>query len=375
MRVFASILSVVVSVGVVRAEPITVWIGMAAPRHGETEGIYRTTLDTESGSLGQPELAAEIAAPGFLVVNPDGDRLYSLCQLATGKGGVAAFEISSDRQSLRLLNTQPTGDGEACHITIDPTARCLFTAQYGNGSVCVFPLSADGTIEPRSAHVRHTGSGPNRARQEGPHPHWVGTDPANRFLCVPDLGADQIVIYRTDLGAGKIEPHGRGRCPAGAGPRHMKFHPNGRFAYVVNELQLSVTAFQYDSAAGTLAAMQTVSTLPEKLREVPCSGSEIRVHPSGRFLYAANRGHDSIAAFQIDPDSGELTFIEREAVRGSHPRNFNIDPTGKWLLAAGRDSNTISLFRIDAKTGSLVYTGATVNSPSPICVEFQPLPY
>ena len=155
----------------------------------------------------------------------------------------------------------------------------------------------------------------------------------------------------------------------------MKFHPNGRFAYVVNELQLSVTAFQYDSAAGTLAAMQTVSTLPEKLREVPCSGSEIRVHPSGRFLYAANRGHDSIAAFQIDPDSGELTFIEREAVRGSHPRNFNIDPTGKWLLAAGRDSNTISLFRIDAKTGSLVYTGATVNSPSPICVEFQPLPY
>ena len=374
MRVFASILSVVVSVGVVRAEPITVWIGMAAPRHGETEGIYRTTLDTESGSLGQPELAAEIAAPGFLVVNPDGDRLYSLCQLATGKGGVAAFEISSDRQSLRLLNTVPTGDGEACHVTIDPTARCLFTAQYGTGSVCVFPLSAAGVIESRSAHVRHAGSGPNRVRQEGPHPHWVGTDPTNHFLCVPDLGADQVVIYRTDLDAGKIEPHGRGRCPAGAGPRHMKFHPNGRFAYVVNELQLSVTAIQYDSAAGTLEAMQTVSTLSEKLHEVPCSGSEIRVHPSGRFLYAANRGHDSIAAFQIDPDSGELTFIEREAVRGSHPRNFNIDPTGKWLLAAGRDSNTISLFRIDAKTGSLVYTGTTINSPAPICIEFQPRP-
>jgi 6-phosphogluconolactonase len=370
MRVFASILSLVVSVGVVRAEPIMVWIGMAAPRDGETEGIYRTTLDTESGALGTPKLAAEISAPGFLAVSPDGNRMYSLCRLPNGEGGVAAFEVSSDRQSLRLLNTQPTEDGEACHITIDPTARCLFTAQYGTGSVCAFPLAADGTIGPRSAHVRHAGSGPNRARQEGPHPHWVGTDPTNRFLFVPDLGADQIVIYRIDLGAGKIEPHGRGRCAAGAGPRHMKFHPNGRYAYVVNELQLSVTAFQYDSAAGTLEAMQSVSTLPEKLREVPSSGSEIRIHPSGRFLYAANRGHDSIAAFQIDPDSGELTFIEREAVRGSHPRNFNIDPTGKWLLAAGRDSNTISLFRIDAETGSLVYTGTTVNSPSPICIAF-----
>ena len=370
MRVFASILSLVVSVGVVRAEQVTVWIGMAAPRAGEAEGIYRTTLDTESGSLGTPELAAEIAAPGFLTLHPDGTRLYSLCRLPNGEGGVAAFDISSDRQSLRLLNTRPTGDGEACHLAVDPTARCLFTAQYGTGSVCVFQLSADGAIGPRSAHVRHAGSGPDRARQEGPHPHWVGTDPANRFLFVPDLGADQIVIYRTSLYTGSIEPHGRGRCPAGAGPRHMKFHPNGRFAYVVNELQLSVTAFQYDRETGTLQPMQNISTLPEKLREVPSSGSEIRIHPGGRFLYAANRGHDSIAAFEIDPDSGRLTFIEREAVRGSHPRDFNIDPTGKWLLAAGRDSNTISLFRVDTDTGGLIYSGMTVNSPAPICIAF-----
>jgi 6-phosphogluconolactonase len=294
--------------------------------------------------------------------------------LPNGEGGVAAFEISEDGQSLRLLNTQATGDGEACHLTLDPTARCLFTAQYGTGSVCVYPLAADGTISPRSAHIRHTGSGPNRTRQEGPHPHWVGTDRANRFLFVPDLGADQIVIYRTDLAAGRIEPHGAGRGPAGAGPRHLKFHPNGRFAYVINEMQLSVTAFEYDAEAGTLAAMQTISTLPEKLREGANSGSEIRIHPSGQFLYAANRGHDSIAAFEIDPDSGRLAFIEREAVRGSHPRNFNIDPTGKWLLAAGRDSNTISLIRIDAETGSLAYTGTTVNSPAPICIELPSLP-
>jgi 6-phosphogluconolactonase len=155
----------------------------------------------------------------------------------------------------------------------------------------------------------------------------------------------------------------------------MKFHPNGRFAYVINELDLSVTAFEYDADenAGThmLTDLQTITTLPEELREGANSGSEIRVHPTGRFVYAANRGHDSIAAFEIDPESGKLKFIEREAVRGSHPRNFNVDPTGKWLLAAGRDSNTISLFRIDADTGGLVYTGTTVNSPAPICIEFS----
>jgi 6-phosphogluconolactonase len=374
VRFILALIVFFVSVATGRAEPLTVWIGMGAPRHGEAEGIYRTTLDSESGALAQPQLAIQIAAPGFLALAPNGKCLYSVCRLPNGEGGVAAFEISADSESLRLLDTEPTGDGEACHLAIDPTGRCLFTAQYGTGSVCAYRLAADGAIAARSAHVRHEGSGPNRARQEAPHAHWVGTDPANRFLFVPDLGADQIVIYRTDLQAGRIEPHGAGRCSAGAGPRHMKFHPNGRFAYVVNELDLSVTAFEYDDEAGTLAAFQTISTLPEKLREIPSSGSEIRIHPSGRFLYAANRGHDSIAAFAIDRESGRLTFIEREAVRGSHPRNFNIDPTGRWLLAAGRDSNTISLFRIDRQTGALAFTGTTVNSPSPICIELCPAP-
>jgi len=369
-RLAIAFVSLLLLVDSAHAEEVTVWIGMGAPRFGETEGVYRATLDTDTGKLSEPTLVVELKSPGFLVLNADGSRLYSLCQIKGGEPGVAAFEVLPDGKSLRLLNLQPTGDGEACHVTLDPTGRCLFTAQYGNGSICAFPLGADGTIKPRSAHVRHTGTGPNKARQEAPHPHWVGTDPTNRYLCVPDLGADQIVIYRTDLEKGTIEPHGVGRCSAGAGPRHMKFHPNGKFAYVANELDLSVTVFQYDAEAGSLSAIQTLSMLPEKLREAPNSASEIRLDPSGRFLYAAIRGHDSIAAFSIDPDSGRLTFVEREAVRGSHPRNFNVDPTGKWLLAAGRDSNTLSLFRIDDQTGGLVYTGTTVNSPSPICVEF-----
>jgi len=356
----------------VRAERIQVWIGMSAPRFGEPEGIYRTTLNTEDGALAKPELAAEIGAPQFLAMGQNGKRMYAVCRLPDGEAGVAAFEIADDGKSLRLLNTQPTGDGESCHLAVDPSARTLFTAQYGTGSVCAFPLKEDGTIGTRTAHIRHTGSGPNRQRQEGPHPHYVSPDPTNTFLMVPDLGADQIVIYKTDLTAAHIEPHGAGRSPAGAGPRHMKFHPSGKFAYVLNELDLSVTAFKYDEKAGTLTEIQTISTLPAELREVPSSGSEIRMHPSGKFLYTANRGHDSIAAFKIDLQTGKLAFIEHESIRGCHPRNFNIDPTGNLLVVAGRDSNTLSSFRINGDTGGLTCAGSVVNSPSPICVEFGP---
>lgn len=373
MRSIIALLSLLFLSGGVSARQATVWIGTTTPRGGQSKGIYRATMDLETGELSKPALAAEIASPGFVALHPSGTRLYSVCGLPDGQGGVAAFEISEDRQSLRLLNTQPTGDGGAAHLAVDKTGRCLFTAQYGGGSVAVFPLDAEGRILPRSALVEHEGSGPNEARQKGPHPHWVGVDPANRFLFVPDLGIDQVVIYRMDLQAGRIEPHGSAGCPPGGGPRHMKFHPNGKFAYVVNELGMSITAFEYDAEAGVLDPIQTISTLPEKLREIPNTASEIRIHPSGRFVYAANRGHDSIAAFKIDPASGKLTFIEREAIRGSWPRNFNLDPDGKWLLAAGRNSNTISVFRIDPQSGGLIYTGKTVNCPTPICIEFQPL--
>ncbi len=352
------------------AETVSVWIGTTTPRRGESKGIYHATLDLASGHLSKPALAAALESPGFVTLRPDGKRLYSVCRLPDGRGGgVAAFEISENAKSLRLLNTQPIGDGGAAHLALDKTGRYLFTAQYGGGSVAVFPLDADGQIRPRSDLVEHQGSGPNKARQKSPHPHWVGVDPENRFLFVPDLGIDQVVIYQVDLKKGKIEFHGTGQCPTGGGPRHMKFSPNGKHAYVLNELQLSVTVFQYDAKAGTLNPIQTISTLPESLREVRNSASEIRVHPSGRFVYAANRGHDSIAAFRVDPENGKLTFVEREAVRGSWPRNFNLDPSGKWLLAAGRNSNTIAVFHVDPQAGGLVFTGKSVNCPTPICIE------
>jgi 6-phosphogluconolactonase len=351
----------------------SVWIGMSAPTNGQKEGIYRTTLDTKTGALTAPELAAEIGAPEFLAIHPNGKRLYAACKLADGKPGVASYEISEDKHSLKLINSEPTGDGGACHLAVDHSGRLLFTAQYGTGTVAVFPLASDGKILPRSELVKHEGTGPNKQRQEAPHPHWVGADPSNRFLLVPDLGSDRIVIYEIDFETGKLVPHGFGSCPPGSGPRHLVFHPNGKFAYVVNELQISVTVFEYDKKAGTLKPIQTVESLPEDLRENACSGAEICVHPEGTSLYASTRGHDSVSVFRIDPETGKLTFAEREAIRGSHPRSVNLDPKGNWLLAAGRDSNTISAFQIDPKTGGLVYSGKIVNSPAPICVEFQPV--
>ena len=204
----------------------------------------------------------------------------------------------------------------------------------------------------------------------------IGSAPTQptAILFVPDLGSDRIAIYEIDFEDGKLIPHGHGTCPPGSGPRHFVFHPNGRFAYVINELHISVTAFEYDAKAGTLKAIQTIDSLPEDLRETQSSGAEICIHPGGKLLYVSNRGHDSISAFRIDPETGRLTFIEREPIRGSHPRAFNLDPKGEWLLAAGRDSNTISAFRIDEKSGGLVFSGKIVNSPAPISVEIQPMP-
>lgn len=354
------------------AQESTVWLGTTRSEGSESKGIYRATFDSDTGVLSSTELAAEVTSPGFVVLHPNGKLLYAVCQLPDGQGGgVAAYKISKDKK-LTLLNAQPIGDGGAAHLAVDATGSCLFTAQYGGGSVAVFPLDGEGRISERTCLVKHEGSGPDQERQQGPHPHYVGIDPGNRFLLVPDLGIDKVMIYEMDLSGGQIKQHGFGKCVPGGGPRHLKFHPNGKFVFVLNELKMSVTVFKYDADQGTLSLIQTTSTLPKHMQEIPNKSSEIRIHPSGKFVYAANRGHDSIAAFRVDPSSGKLTFIEREAIRGSWPRNFSLDPSGKWLVAAGRNSNTLSVFELDQETGQLLFTGRVVNSPSTICVTFQP---
>ncbi|HVT27136.1 MAG TPA: lactonase family protein [Lacipirellulaceae bacterium] len=371
MRISNLVITVLLLSGAAHAEQATVWIGMTTPTGGEREGIYRATLDEQTGALDRPVLAAAVRNPEFLALDANGARLYAACHLENGSGGVAVFKVAGDRRSLQFLNAEPTGGGQACHLATDRIGRCLFSAQYGGGSVSAYPIASDGHILPRSTLVHLSGTGPNHVRQEGPHPHWVGTDSANRYLFVPNLGSDEVVIYELDHARCKLKPHGAGHCPPGSGPRHLVFHPNGRFAYVVNEMKVTVTAFRYDATAGSLTAMQTVDLLPDKRPSEKNTAAEICMHPSGRFLYASIRGDDSVTALRIDPDTGRLSFVQNEAVRGSHPRSIGLDPLGKWLLAAGRDSNTIAVFRIDPETGGLAYSGHIVNSPAPICVVTQ----
>jgi len=355
-----------------RAEMIDVWIGTS--RAKPSKGIYHCTLNTETGRLSNTELAAEIIGPGFLAMHPKLNVLYAVGTL-DGKPCVAAYRIETagNISTLRFVNSAEIGDGGAAHIAVDRTGKTLLTAQYGGGSVAVFSLNDDGALNKRTQIVEHQGgSKVVERRQESPHPHWCGFSPDNRFAFVPDLGLDKVVIYRVDAATSKIEPHDAAEVPPGGGPRHMKFHSSGKWVYVLNELALSVSVFDYDQNSGTMTRKQTINTVPpEQLaKEKFKSASEIRVHPSGRFVYSANRGHDTITAFGVDEASGELEVIERENVRGATPRNFNLDPSGRWLLAAGQDSHTLAAFEVDQETGELAYNRSVVTAPAAICVLF-----
>ena len=234
--------------------------------------------------------------------------------------------------------------------------------------VASLPLDADGNIKPPTSKILHEGSSINPQRQSEAHPHWIGVSPDGRFVLVPDLGLDQVVVYRLDPNQHTLTRSGAGQVPPGDGPRHLKFHRNGKWAYVLNELGLTVTGFQYDEQTGRLDPFQTVTALPKsEVKQILTSGSEIRMHPNGKFAYAGIRGHDVIAVFAID-ELGKLTLVEREPVRGSWPRNFGISPSGKWLLAAGAESNTVAVFGIDPDSGRLTFTRHIVNVPGCICV-------
>ena len=361
------------SANLANADSIDVWIGTSAA--APSKGIYHCTLDREHGGLSQPVLAAEIVGPGFLAMHPSGSHLYAVGSLDEVPS-VAAYAInkSDDRPTLKLVNSLPVGDGAACHVAVDPRGRTLLTAQYGSGSVAAFSLNPDGSLNERTTLVRHEGgSGVDASRQSKPHAHWIGFSPDNRFVYVPDLGLDKVMIYRHDANQATIQPSGSARVPAGGGPRHMKFHPNGKWAYVLNELALSVTKFNHNPETGELTPRQTIPTVPktELTKELTASASEIRIHPNGKFLYSANRGHDTITAFRIQPESGDLAVIEIQNARAAEPRNFNLDPSGKWMLVAGQYSHTLGVFTVDPTTGTLQYSRNIIHTPAPICVLFQ----
>ncbi len=353
---------------------IDVWIGTGGGK--PSQGIYHTTLDLRNGRLGRVSLAAEINGPGFLAMHPERHTLYAVGTL-DGKPSLVAYGIEREgsRSQLVLRNAVEIGDGGAAHVCVDQTGRTVLTAQYGGGSVAVFALRDDGSIRERTQLIEHQGASlADPRRQRAPHPHWTGVSPDNRFAFVPDLGLDKVIIYRLDAAKSRLEPHGEAAVPPGGGPRHMKFHPSGKWIYVLNELDLSVSVFDYDAEQGTMKIKQTLPTVPKEQlqKERFKSCSEIRVHPNGRFIYAANRGHDTITVFRVDPRSGEISVVEREFMRGATPRNFNLDPSAKWLIAAGQASYTLASFAVDGATGELAFTGSVVHAPKPICVLFQP---
>lgn len=350
------------------AKSISVYIGTYTG--GGSGGIYRTTLDLHTGALAEPVLAAQTRNPSFVELHPSGKYLYAVSE-GGGAGAVTAFAIDPTGD-LKRLNQQPSGGAGPCHINVDHAGRNVLVANYGSGSASVIPIRPDGSLGSPTGFVQHTGSGPNAGRQKGPHAHSVNVSPDDRFAFVADLGIDRIMIYKLDVDAGTIvanDPPFASLAP-GAGPRHFAFTPDGKYAYVINELNSTMTAFAYDSATGALAEVQTVPTLPAGF-----AGSsycaEVRVHPSGRFLYGSNRGHDSIVVYRVDPAHGALSFVEHETAGIKTPRNFNIDPTGAFCLVANQDGDSVVVFRIDPQTGALEPTSHKISVGRPVCIRFR----
>ena len=370
----AGVIMMSLSLGFAHAATIDVWFGTSTPRNGMSKGIYHAAFDTETGKLRGVELAAEISGPGFLAKHPSGKMLYAAASDG-GQPSIVAYRIEGGDGKAKLVKdgSVPIGDGGAAHVSVSRDGKAVLSAQYGAGSTACFSLDESGSLIERTDLQEHpVGSGVIAGRQDKAHAHWTGTSPDDRFAFVPDLGMDKVVIYEIDTDNASLTPHGYGVCPPGGGPRHMKFHPNGKLVYVLNELALSVTVFDYDSEAGTMDAIQTIETLPEsvKAKEVFNSSSEICVHPSGKFVYAANRGNDTITAYSVDESTGKLALIEVEPIRGAWPRNFNLDPTGRWLLAAGQNTNSISIFKVNQDTGELQFTKDAVYVPQSICILF-----
>jgi 6-phosphogluconolactonase len=336
-----------------------------------SKGIYAYRYDTSTGNFTLMGVAAESADPSFVAVHPNGKFLYAVNE--SGKNSmVSAFALEPKTGKLTLLNQLPALGEDPCYISFDKTGKYVLVANYSSGNIPVFPILPDGRLGEHTALVQHGGAlGPNKERQEAPHAHWIETSRDNRFALAADLGLDEVLIYKFNAAKGTLSPNAPPftKLHPGSGPRHIAFRPDGKFLYVISELSSTVTTFRYDARAGTLRELQTVTTLPKEF-----SGrndtAEIAVHSNGKFLYASNRGHDSIAVFAIEHAKGTLTFVSRVPTGGKEPRHFAIDPSGNYLLAENQLSNNIVVFKIDLATGSLNPTGQVIEVPSPVDLTF-----
>jgi len=342
-----------------------------------SKGIYGYRFQGATGAvtpMGTAGLVAETENPSFLAMHPNQRFLYAVNEVSRyeGKDGgtVSAFSIDRATGALTLLNRVSSRGGGPCHLALDRSGKWLFVANYGGGSVAAFPVQADGKVGEGSAFFQHAGASANAARQSGPHAHETVVSPDNRYVLAADLGLDKVFSYKLDPAKGGLAPAPQFTAIApGSGPRHLAFRPDGKFVYVLKEMLSAVVAFRYDAAAGTLAELQTLSTLPEGFSG-DNSGAEIAAHPSGKFLYTSNRGDDSIAIFRIDAAKGTLTSAGRASTQGKTPRGFGIDPSGRFLVAGNQNSGTLVIFRIDQATGGLTPVGQPVEVPFPVSVVF-----
>ena len=359
--------------GALANEELLAYIGTYTD--AKSRGIYVSHFDPRTGHLSPAELAAETKNPTFLAVHPKQRVLYAAGEVddfgGHETGSVSAYRFDSESGKLTLLNQQPSGGTAPCHLAVDATGRCVLVANYGSGSIAALPLQPDGSLGPPATVIQHHGSSVNRQRQAGPHAHFITPDPANRLALVCDLGLDQVLLYRFEPAKSSLT---QGDPPAvalkgGSGPRHLAFAPSAHRLYVINEMGSTLTAFAYDTKKPGLTELQTVSTLPAAFSgQSTCA--EVQVSSSGKFLYASNRGHDSIAIFAIDSRTGTLTPIGHEPTRGKTPRHFALTPGGKWLLAENQDANEVVVFGVDSRTGKQSATGTRIEVGSPACIVF-----
>lgn len=372
------LLTVMIQTGLsqsVTAQQFRVFIGTYSGGESISKGIYTSVFDAANGKLSEPVLASEAVNPAFLAIHPSGKLLYAVNEVSEGGGRgnatVSAYRIG-DGGILQLINQQPSHGGAPCHCNVDATGKFLLVANYMGGNIVVYPIGEDGALGGATANVQHTGSSIDKGRQEGPHAHSINLSSDNKFAYAADLGIDQIRIYQFNATEGTLTAANPEAVSvtAGGGPRHFAIHPSGKFAYTNNELTSVVTVFERNPESGSLKSIQELSTLPAETT-ARRSTAECLVHPSGRFVYVSNRGHESIAVYEVDEETGRLKTVEITQTGGKEPRNFFIEPTGRWLLAENQNSDSIIVFSINAETGAIRQTANQIKVGQPVCIRMM----
>lgn len=344
------------------------WLFIASP--AKPKAIYSCQLDLKTGAFGELQTAADDVASGFLALHPTKPILYAAASDSdsTPNGIVIAYKIDAATGKLKKINQAPTNDQGTTHIEIDAGGKFALICHYGGKGTSAIPLNDDGSLQQKVATIEHKGSSVNERRQTRPHPHGVAIHKDGKFVCVADLGNDHVEVFGIS-DSGNLSESSFWKSAPGAGPRHVSFHPNHKWLYCINELDSTLAVLEFDAQNGSLKEKQTLSTLPDDF-EGTNSTAEVVVHPTGKFLYGSNRGHNSTAVFAIDQTNGTLKFVEREPTQGDHPRHVGLDPTGHVYIAANMKENNLVSFHIDQKTGALTPTGHQLEVARPMCVVF-----